>query len=113
MAEFKRRAARTINPEDMWAIQGYLAHAQRQIDTKYDYRYSQLVFVFGRLLRENRISLQDLHGLAAENGACQSSCRLPHATRRSKDRLANSPATTESRSGFSVTTSIGFQFRVC
>jgi hypothetical protein len=66
MAEFKRRAARTINPEDMWAIQGYLAHAQRQIDTKYDYRYSQLVFVFGRLLREKRISLQDLHGLAAE-----------------------------------------------
>lgn len=34
----------------MWAIQAYLAHAQRPIDNKYDYRYPQLEFVFGRLL---------------------------------------------------------------
>jgi len=66
MAEFKQRAARAINPDDMWEIQDYLAQAQRQIDTKYDYRYSQLAFVFGRLLREKRIHLQDLHGLAEE-----------------------------------------------
>lgn len=64
MAKLKARAASAKEPDDMWAIQAYLAHAQREIDSKYDYRYSQLELVFGRLLRENRIEEQDLNGLA-------------------------------------------------
>lgn len=66
MAEFKARAANAKEPEDMWKIQTYLAHAQREIESKYDYRYSQLEFVLGRLLREKRICEQDLSGLAEE-----------------------------------------------
>ena len=66
MAELKARAASAKEPDDMWAIQAYLAHAQREIDSKYDYRYSQLELVLGRLLREKRIEEQDLNGLADE-----------------------------------------------
>ena len=66
MARFKLRAASIKEPDDMWEIQTYLAHAQREIDNKYDFRYSQLEIVFGRLLREGRIEDQDLSGLSEE-----------------------------------------------
>ena len=66
MARFKLRAASIKEPDDMWEIQTYLAHAQREIDNKYDFRYSQLEIVFGRLLREERIEDQDLSGFSEE-----------------------------------------------
>jgi hypothetical protein len=66
MAEFKRRAATAKEPEDMWSVEQYLATARRDIDSKYDYRYSQLDLVFGRLLREGRIEEGHLHGLSEE-----------------------------------------------
>ena len=66
MAKFKSRAASAKEPDDMWQIQTYLAHAQREIDNKYDFRYSQLEIVFGRLLREKRIEEQDLNGFSED-----------------------------------------------
>jgi hypothetical protein len=66
MAEFKSRAVSAKESEDMWAVQEYLAQARRDIDRKYDYRYSQLDLVFGRLLREKRIEELELKGLAEE-----------------------------------------------
>lgn len=66
MAKLKASAANAKWPDDMWEIQAYLVHAQRDIESKYDYRYSQLELVFGRLLREKRIEEQDLNGLADE-----------------------------------------------
>jgi hypothetical protein len=66
LAEFKRRAAQATQAQDMWSVEGFLAQARRAIDAKYDYRYSQLVLVFGRLLREGRISEQDLNGLSED-----------------------------------------------
>ena len=70
MAEFKSRAASAKEPEDMWSVQEYLAQARRDIDRKYDYRYSQLDLVFGRLLREKRIDERELTGLAEERLVC-------------------------------------------
>ena len=64
MAEFKRRAAAATLPQDMWAVEKYLAQAGRDIGAKYDYRYSVLEFVFARLLREGRIEDSELHGLS-------------------------------------------------
>lgn len=66
MAEFKRRAATAKEPEDMWSVEQFLATARRDIDSKYDYRYSQLELVFGRLLREGRIGEGDLQGLSED-----------------------------------------------
>ena len=66
MARFKEKAARAEKPEDMWSIEDWLAHQRREIDTKYDFRYSQLVIVFGKLLREGRITEQQLEGLGED-----------------------------------------------
>ena len=66
MADFKARAAAATAPQDLWAIREHLERKQRAIDRKYDYRYSQLLFVFGQLLREGRIQEAQLAGLAEE-----------------------------------------------
>ena len=65
MTEFKAKAAAAETPEEMWAIQGP-AHKQREIEEKYDYGYSQLILVFGRLVREGRLREDQLHGLSEE-----------------------------------------------
>lgn len=61
---FKAMAASAAGPEAMWEIEAFLSKSRREIDSKYDYRYSQLHSVFGRLLREGRISEEDLSGLS-------------------------------------------------
>jgi len=66
MADFKAKAAAAVEPDDMWSIQEHLFHTRREIDQKYDYRYSQLLFVFGRLVREGRVQEADLAGLSED-----------------------------------------------
>lgn len=66
MADFKARAAAITEPQEMWPLQEYLARKQREIDRKYDYRYSQLLFVFGQLIREGRVQESQLAGLSEE-----------------------------------------------
>jgi hypothetical protein len=66
LSEFRARAARAVTPEDMWLIADHLAVQRREIELKYDYRYSQLLFVFGRLVREKRIQEAELEALSEE-----------------------------------------------
>jgi hypothetical protein len=66
MADFKARAVSVTEPQEMWPLQEYLARKQREIERKYDYRYSQLLLVFARLLREGRIQEAQLTGLSEE-----------------------------------------------
>jgi len=51
---------------DLWDLEHYLTERRKEIDRKYDYRYSQLGHVFGRLLHEGRISEDELRGLSDE-----------------------------------------------
>jgi hypothetical protein len=64
--KFKTRAAAVQMAEEMWAVREYLKEAQREFESKYDYRYSELIMVFGRLVREGRISESQLEGLSQE-----------------------------------------------
>jgi hypothetical protein len=66
IADFKARAAAAAEPDDLWAIEEHLRRKRLEIDRKYDYRYSQLILVFGHLLREGRIEEAQLAGLAEE-----------------------------------------------
>ena len=66
MREFKERASAARTPKEMWAVEKFLAAARWQIDSTYDYRYSQLERVFGRLLREDQITDKDLEGLSED-----------------------------------------------
>ena len=66
MVEFKSKAERVTTPEEMWAMQDYLRAKQLEFETTYDYRYSQLLLVFGSLLRQGRIRESELLGLSEE-----------------------------------------------
>jgi hypothetical protein len=61
--EAKRMVSQIKQPSDLWDLEHYLTQRHKEIDRKYDYRYSQLDLVFGRLLRERWIDAEDLRGL--------------------------------------------------
>jgi hypothetical protein len=64
--KLKALAEEAKNSDDVWAVHDYLTEQRKTIDVKYDYRYSQLIVVFGRLLREKWIEDKDIEGLSAE-----------------------------------------------
>ena len=63
LAEFKRRVAALERPEEMWPLATWLTRKQRDVNEKYDYRYSQLTLVFARLVREGRVTEDELRDL--------------------------------------------------
>ena len=64
--EAKDRAAKIDQPSELWALEGWLTERRREIDRRYDYRYSILPLVFAHLLRDGRLTEDDLHGLGLE-----------------------------------------------
>ena len=63
MREAKQMANTIKEPAGLWDLEGYLTERRHEIGRKYDYRYSQLRQVFGRLLYEGRVSEDELRGL--------------------------------------------------
>jgi len=63
MREAKQMANEIKEPTDAWGLERYLTERREEINRKYDYRYSQLTHVFGRLLYEGRVSEEELGGL--------------------------------------------------
>ena len=61
--ETKKRASQIQQSSDLWDLEHYLTQRRNEIDRKYDYRYSQLTQVFGRLLYEKRLRQEELCGL--------------------------------------------------
>ena len=66
MTEFKRRAATAVTPSDMWETEDYLRQQRREIDERFDYRYSQLPLVFARLIHEGHLEESLLDGVSEE-----------------------------------------------
>src|SRR5579863_4629777 len=64
--EARERAARIREASELWDLERWLGERRREIDEKYDYRYSVLPMVFGRLVGERRLSIDDLKGLEPE-----------------------------------------------
>ena len=56
------------NAEDrvIWKLEEYLYEKRREIDQKYDYRYSVLMLVFPRLVHEGWLTLDELDGIGEE-----------------------------------------------
>jgi len=50
--EAKRRAANIKERSALWELEEYLTESRKEIDRKYDYRYSVLTLVFGSLIRK-------------------------------------------------------------
>ena len=62
----KQMANEIQQSSDLWDLEHYLTQRRKEIDRKYDYRYSRLTHVFGRLLHENRLSEEELRGLGED-----------------------------------------------
>jgi hypothetical protein len=61
--EAKKMASQIKRSSDLWDLERYLTERRKEIDRKYDYRYSRLTHVFGRLLYEKRLREEELRGL--------------------------------------------------
>jgi len=66
MQEAKKMASQIQRSSDLWDLEHYLTQRRKEIDRKYDYRYSQLTRVFGRLLYEKRLREEELRGLGED-----------------------------------------------
>lgn len=70
MTEIKNKFEKRINNSDdlqkVWSIHDYLSKKRKEIDKKYDYRYSVLITVFARLLSEGYLEEKDLEGLSED-----------------------------------------------
>jgi predicted house-cleaning noncanonical NTP pyrophosphatase (MazG superfamily) len=66
ITEIIRRAGNQKDDEFVCRLNDYLRKACRELDEKYDFRYSVLIYVFARLIREGLLSEEDLIGLREE-----------------------------------------------
>jgi hypothetical protein len=62
----KEMAAIVDEASQLWNFERWLTQRRLEIERKYDYRYSVLPFVFATLIKQNRISENDLDGLDLE-----------------------------------------------
>ncbi len=60
------KVSRLKTDSDLWAIEDFLTERRKVVDEKYDYRYSQLIVVFSRLLIEGYLSEDDIAELNDE-----------------------------------------------
>jgi hypothetical protein len=61
--EAKKMASQIQQSSDLWDLEHYLTERRKEINRKYDYRYSRLTHIFGRLLYEKRLREDELSGL--------------------------------------------------
>ena len=64
--QIRERANEANDPNDLWRLHDFLNERIKEIENKYDYRYSMLIFVFARLIKEGWIEVGDLKGLTEE-----------------------------------------------
>jgi hypothetical protein len=63
LSTLKQMIDGTVDPKDIWKMEDYLDKKRMEITAKYDYRYSVLIHVFGRLMQDGLIAEEDLSGL--------------------------------------------------
>src|SRR5215467_7481903 len=64
--EAKEIARKIKQPSNLWDLQEYLTQRRKEIDHKYNYRYSDLTQMFGRLLYETRVSEEEICGFSED-----------------------------------------------
>jgi hypothetical protein len=64
--EVQESAGAIAEISDVWKLHDFLSARRHDIDGKYDYRYSMLIFVFARLIQEGWLHLHELEGLAPD-----------------------------------------------
>jgi hypothetical protein len=65
-AKLREMVASVKGSADIWCIHDYLSEQREKTDYKYDYRYSILIRVFARLMKEGWLTEADLDGLQGD-----------------------------------------------
>ena len=63
VSSIRQQGSAVQSMDQVWALKDELNRLWREVPEKYDYRYSQLIWIFARLIREEWITLADLEGL--------------------------------------------------
>jgi hypothetical protein len=61
--EVRKQASGILAIDDLWRLHDFLSARRHDIDGKYDYQYSELIFVFASLVKEGWLNLSELDGL--------------------------------------------------
>lgn len=61
--EVQQQAGEIHSLDNLWVLHDFLSARRHEIDGKYDYRYSSLVFVFATLVKEGWLHVDELEGL--------------------------------------------------
>ncbi|WP_013324592.1 hypothetical protein [Gloeothece verrucosa] len=61
--QIRSQATEIVDLDQVWQLHDFLSARRHQIDGKYDYQYSALIFVFAQLVKEGWLHLKDLEGL--------------------------------------------------
>ncbi|MGC9527608.1 MAG: hypothetical protein ACP5D7_18905 [Limnospira sp.] len=69
LEEVRNKAVAITDIDDIWKLHDFLSAKRHEIDGKYDYRYSVLIFVFAQLIKEEWLSLEELQGLEKDKRA--------------------------------------------
>jgi Photoprotection regulator fluorescence recovery protein len=62
----KEIAAKIQQPSELWELERYLTQRRQEIDRRYNYRYSVLIFVFADLIRKGQLGEEELRGLGQD-----------------------------------------------
>ena len=63
-------AERIKESDELWELERHLTQRRKEIDAKYEYKYSVVLLVLGDLVRQDRISLDELQGLSEAKLRC-------------------------------------------
>lgn len=63
IADVREKVSVISEIEDLWQLHDFLSARRHEIDGKYDYDYSSLLFVFAELVRDGWLNLDELERL--------------------------------------------------
>jgi hypothetical protein len=69
VAEVRAKAAAISDLDDLWQLEQFLRNKRRDLEERYDYRYSVLLYVFADLIQAGWLSLDELAGLSDDKRA--------------------------------------------
>jgi len=61
--EVRQKASQISEIDQLWQLHDFLSAKRHEIDGKYDYKYSELIFVFAKLLKQGWVNKEELKEL--------------------------------------------------
>ena len=66
LRQVREQASALVELSDLWQLHDFLSARRHEVEGKYDYQYSGLLFVFAGLVKEGWLHLSDLEGLGKD-----------------------------------------------